>query len=92
MSKPAQRPIGLLKGQIEIAHDFDDELLLLPERPKLALKTLGDWAVLSCVVFGDESAATKFIHNKISEQGEDQEILADKRQFLHLLTGIHHKG
>lgn len=49
--------------------------------------TLGSWLGLCEATFGKESAPTKFIQKKIdeSENGVDEEVVADERQLLHLL-------
>jgi len=47
--------------------------------------TLGNWRKLSAAVFGKDSEPVKFLDKKIADQGENEEVLADEGQFLHLL-------
>ena len=49
--------------------------------------TLGNWRKLVSVFFGEGPALT-FIDEKIAEQGEDEEVVIDERQLLHLLTQL----
>uniref|UniRef100_A0A6M3IV21 Uncharacterized protein n=1 Tax=viral metagenome TaxID=1070528 RepID=A0A6M3IV21_9ZZZZ len=48
--------------------------------------TLGNYRKLAVAVFG-EGKATKFLDDKIqaSPNGEQEEVLADERQMVHLL-------
>lgn len=49
--------------------------------------TLGNYRALASVVFGNDSAATKFLDTKISESpnGRDEEVIADETQMIQLL-------
>lgn len=49
--------------------------------------TLGNWLGLCEATFGKDSAPVKFIQKKIEEStnGEDEEVVADERQLLHML-------
>ena len=52
--------------------------------------TLGEYLKLTVAVFGDNSSAAKFLRKKIAESpnGEKEEVIADERQMLLLLTGM----
>lgn len=56
------------------------------------METLGDWKKLSVVLFGDDSEATKFLDEKIAEQGENEKVVADEGQMIYLLVTLHKKG
>ena len=49
--------------------------------------TLGNYLALSKVFFGEESAAARFLNHKIaiSPNGENEEVVADEGQMVHLL-------
>lgn len=53
--------------------------------------TLGNYRALSSIVFGNDSAATKFLDSKIaaSPNGRDEEVIADEQQMLYLLNQMH---
>lgn len=53
------------------------------------LSTLGNWRKLCVLTMGADSPATKFLDNKIQEQGEDEEVIADESQFLYVLATLH---
>ena len=52
--------------------------------------TLGNYLQLTVAVMGPDSAAAKFILDKISEDpdGEAGEVLADEGQMINLLIGM----
>ena len=56
--------------------------------------TLGDYLKTSKTSFGDDSAAVKFLEEKIAESpnGENQELVAFKEQILGMLVSIHKNG
>lgn len=47
--------------------------------------TLGNWYKMCAAFFGENTAPTKFIKNKMDEQGEDTEVIADEGQLLGVL-------
>lgn len=47
--------------------------------------TLGEYRKLAAAVFGEDSGAVKFLDEKIKEQGEDEEVIADEGQVIYLL-------
>ncbi|WP_280755761.1 hypothetical protein [Paenibacillus sp. LBL] len=53
--------------------------------------TLGNWRNLCAATFGPYSAPTVFLENKIKESpnGEEEEVLADERQLLHVLGNMY---
>ena len=54
--------------------------------------TLGNHRKLAVAAFGEDSAAVKFLDEKIKEQGEDEEVIQDESQVMYLLANIHLKG
>lgn len=54
--------------------------------------TLGVWRQNSAALFGEDSPAVKFLDQKITEQGEDEPVIADERQTLFALGQLHLKG
>ena len=52
--------------------------------------TLGNYRALASMVFGNDSGATKFLDSKIAESpnGRDEEVLADERQMIYLLSAM----
>lgn len=56
--------------------------------------TLGNWLLVSKMTFGDESAASIFLRQKIAQAdaGFDEEVIADERQMLVLLMAVHEQG
>ena len=53
------------------------------------LETLGDYRKLCLVLYGEDSQATKFIDDKIDEQGEGERVVQHESQMLMLLTRLH---
>lgn len=51
--------------------------------------TLRTWVDLSTTVFGADSPATKFLLDKMAEQGEDEAVLAPETQLLQALMALH---
>ena len=49
--------------------------------------TLGNYRALASVVFGNDSAATKFLDARIAESpnGRNEEVIADEGQMIQLL-------
>lgn len=49
--------------------------------------TLGNYRKLARVIFGNDSKAVKFLDDKIADSpnGENEEVIADERQMVHLL-------
>lgn len=47
--------------------------------------TLGNWRALAAVTFGEDSAATKFLDEKISNEGANAEVVADEGQTIQML-------
>ena len=43
-------------------------------------------------LFGKDSAATKFLDDKITANGPTDEFIVDERQLIVLLYGLHMKG
>ena len=54
--------------------------------------TLGNHRKHCVAIFGEDSAATKFLDDKIKEQGADQEVIQDEEQMVYLLRNIHFNG
>ncbi|QEM41129.1 hypothetical protein HYP85_gp032 [Pseudomonas phage Zuri] len=54
--------------------------------------TLGNHRKLAIAAFGKDSAAVKFLDDKIKEQGEDEEVIQDEGQMVYLLANIHFRG
>ena len=50
--------------------------------------TLKNWLKLSTVAFGENSKSVQFLKNKIKEQGENEEVTADERQFIYVLANL----
>jgi hypothetical protein len=52
--------------------------------------TLGNYRKLTAIYFGENSAAIKFLDEKIAESpnGENEEVIADETQMVNLLFGI----
>ncbi|MGW8179085.1 MAG: hypothetical protein ACWGQW_10020 [bacterium] len=53
------------------------------------MPTLGDYRKLSISLFGEDSKATKYLDEKIKEQGEGQEVIAEESQVMYLLVHLH---
>lgn len=53
--------------------------------------TLGSYLKNAKAMFGEKSAATKFVQEMVDnhEKGEDEEVVAHESQFLHLLGQKH---
>lgn len=51
--------------------------------------TLSNWLMLCKATFGEESPATQLIKDKMAEQGEEQEVVADEGQLLMILGQMH---
>jgi hypothetical protein len=51
--------------------------------------TLKNWYVLCRITFGEHSPATLFIKDKMDVQGEQEEVIEDERQLLHVLGQMH---
>ena len=47
--------------------------------------TLENWHALSRAMFGEESQATKFLADKMDEQGPEEQVTADEGQLLYAL-------
>lgn len=47
--------------------------------------TLKNWRDLAAVTWGEDSAAVKLLDDRIAEEGENAEVIADEGQFIHLL-------
>jgi hypothetical protein len=54
--------------------------------------TLGNYRKTCAAFFGEKSDTTKFLDGKIKECGEDDEVIADEGQMVHLLMTIHSEG
>ena len=56
--------------------------------------TLGSYLDLCIMVYGPDSAATKFIEAKIKDSrlGRNEEVIADESQMVYLLTDLHVNG
>ena len=50
--------------------------------------TLGNWKKLVVGVFGAKHPSVKFLDSKISEQGEDEEVVIDEGQFINALFNM----
>lgn len=52
--------------------------------------TLGNWLRLTEATFGKDSAPAKFLQAKIkdSQNGENEEVIADERQLLYVLGNM----
>jgi hypothetical protein len=53
------------------------------------MKTLGYYRNFATAIFGADSKATKYIEDKIREQGEDEPVLADETQMYILLMELY---
>jgi hypothetical protein len=51
--------------------------------------TLGSYYDMCLALFGRNSEATKWIKEKLDEQGADEEVVADEGQMIYLLVQIH---
>lgn len=53
--------------------------------------TLGNYRALTAAIFGEESQAVAFLDSRISEapNGADEEVIADERQMVGMIYGIH---
>lgn len=53
--------------------------------------TLGTYRALTAAIFGEESQAVVFLDDQIlkSPHGQDEEVIADERQMIGLIYGIH---
>jgi hypothetical protein len=54
--------------------------------------TLGNNRKLAVIAFGEDSAAVKFLDDKIAVQGADEEIVMSEQQFIGFLKQIHLRG
>lgn len=56
--------------------------------------TLGNYRIMCAAIFGEESKAVEFLDRKIedSPNGEDEEVIADEGQMVHLLGQMHLEG
>lgn len=56
--------------------------------------TLGYHRAMSAAIFGEDSAATKFLDKKIAESpnGEKEGVVVNEGQVVHLLLHIHQYG
>jgi len=62
--------------------------------PKLSTgqdSTLGIWRDLTAALFGEDSPATAFLDEKITEQGRDEPVIQAENQVLWLLGQLHLK-
>jgi hypothetical protein len=57
-----------------------------------APSTLKSYRDLTAAFFGETSAATKFLDDKIAKQGEDEEVIADEQQMIQMLFEIDQRG
>lgn len=59
-----------------------------------ANSTLGEYLKLSRAFFGIDSAAVKFLQAKIAEtpNGENEEVIADEGQMIHMLSDLYLRG
>lgn len=53
--------------------------------------TLWNWQEIASVMFGEDSPAVDFLNRKITEQGEDEEVIADEGQVIRMLAEMHLK-
>ncbi|MFE4029253.1 hypothetical protein ACFX4N_24150 [Priestia sp. YIM B13551] len=51
--------------------------------------TLGNWYKLCKGIFGEESKATLFIKEKMDEEGEGANVVAEESQLLTILGKMH---
>ena len=54
--------------------------------------TLGNYRKMAKIFFGEDSGAVKFLDEKIAEQGEDEEVIADESQMVGLLYNLTYGG
>jgi len=50
--------------------------------------TLGEYRDLAVILFGEESKATKFLDEKIKEQGREEKVIQHSSQMLYLLANL----
>ena len=50
--------------------------------------TLGEYKKIAIALFGENSKPVNFLNEKIIDQGENEEVLADERQMLNLLFNL----
>ena len=50
--------------------------------------TLANYRKLAVALFGEQSQAVAFLDGKISEQGADEEVVADEGQMIYLLGSL----
>lgn len=48
--------------------------------------TLKSWRAMCAIFFGEDSAPVRYWDSKIAEQGENQPVVADEGQVLHLMV------
>lgn len=54
--------------------------------------TLGNYREMCVLSFGKDSHATKFLDQKIAEQGAEAEVIAEECMMVRLLADIHQRG
>lgn len=54
--------------------------------------TLGYHRKICASLFGEDSAATKFLDQKIAEQGEDAAVIVSEEQLVFALSQMHFDG
>ena len=54
--------------------------------------TLGNYRKLCAAMLGEDSGAVTFLDERIKEQGEDEEVIADESQMVFLLMQEHLKS
>lgn len=47
--------------------------------------TLKTWRAMCALLFGEDSAPVRYWDKKIAEQGENEAVVADEGQVLHLM-------
>lgn len=52
------------------------------------LSTLGNWRKIAASLEGEPNPATKWLDEKIKEQGEDAPVLADESQMLYVILSL----
>lgn len=54
--------------------------------------TLGEYRKMMAALVGEQSAAVRYLDDKIAEQGADMEVIVPEVQMLALLTELHFLG
>jgi len=54
--------------------------------------TLENYRLLSAIVFGEDSAAVKYLDTRIEAASVDEEVLTEESEMLRFLSNLNEKG